>query len=325
MHGEGNAVGTIEPKITSRDESSRRLAKTMIRSFFHAAFCFIAIGSAAGGVLAPAPSTKDEQLKLAQQVHSIFEAKCLDCHGPELPRPKGKFGHVLDLKRVADNPEYVLRGDATNSDIYVMVRDDEMPGEDANVPPLTAEEKEAVRRWIEIGAPHELPGAENEQPAAVSVADVAAPQMPTWKRAVRWIGRFHPVSTHFPVALMYVAVLAEAFAWWTRRESWLQTVRFLVVLGALGALATAGLGWINASFTSYVGSSVAILKWHRWLGTFTAIWTLVCAVLIVISECREGSPERQRFRGALLVGAALVGITGFLGSALIYGLDHYAW
>jgi hypothetical protein len=35
--------------------------------------------------------------------------------------------------------------------------------------------------------------------------------------------------------------------------------------------------------------------------------------------------ERQRFRGALLVGALLVGLSGFLGSALIYGLDHYAW
>jgi uncharacterized membrane protein len=297
----------------------------MIRSLFHAAICAVAMGSiVAAGVPGPAVATKDEQLKIAQQVRDIFEAKCLDCHGPELPRPKGKFGHVLDLKRVAHNTEYVIRGDPEKSDIYILVRDDEMPGEDASVPPLTAEEKERVRRWIEIGAPHELPGAEKEQPA-VSVTEVAAPEMPSWKRAVRWIGRFHPVSTHFPVALMYVAVLAEAFAWWTRRESWLQTVRFLVVLGAMGALVTASLGWINASFTSYVGSSVGILKWHRWLGTFTAAWTVVCAVLVVISDCREGSPERRRFRGALLVGAVLVGISGFLGSALIYGLNHYSW
>lgn len=278
---------------------------------------------AAAGLPGPAVATKEEQLKIALEVHNIFEAKCLDCHGPELPRPKGKFGHVLDLKRVADNPEYLVRGEPEKSDLYIMVRDDEMPGEDASVPPLTPAEKETVRRWVEIGAPHELPGVEKEPPA-VSAAEVAAPEMPTWKRAIRWIGRFHPVSTHFPVALMYVAVLAEMFAWWTKRESWQQTVRFLIVLGALGALATASLGWINASFTSYVGSSVAILKWHRWLGTFTALWTVLCAVL-VIAECREGTRQRKRFRYALLVGAALVGISGFLGSALIYGLDHYAW
>jgi uncharacterized membrane protein len=298
----------------------------MIRLLFQAAICVFAMGSvvAAGVLPGPAAPTKEEKLKIAHDVYDIFERKCLDCHGPELPRPKGKFGHVLDLKRVADNPEYVVRGDPGKSDLYIMVRDDEMPGEDASVPPLTPAEKEIVRRWVEIGAPHELPGAEKEQ-LSTSMADVVSPEMPTWKRAIRWVGRFHPVSTHFPVALMYVAVLAEAFAWWTRRESWLQTVRFLVVLGALGALTAAGLGWINASFTSYVGSSVAILKWHRWLGTFTALWTVVCAVLVVIAECREGTPERQRFRGALLVGAVLVGISGFLGSALIYGLDHYSW
>ena len=102
-------------------------------------------------------------------------------------------------------------------------------------------------------------------------------------------------------------------------------MRFLVILAALGALAAASLGWINASFTSYVGQSAAILKWHRWLGTGTALWAAVCAGLVVATKCEEGSRDRQRFRGALLLGAALVGISGFLGSALIYGLDHYAW
>jgi uncharacterized membrane protein len=278
----------------------------------------------AAGIPGAPGATKEERLKITQEVHNVFEAKCIECHGPELPRPKGKFGHILDLKRVADNSEYIVRGEPEKSDLYIMVRDGDMPGEDASVPPLTAEEKEVVRRWIEIGAPHELPGTDKEQPA-VSTAEISTPEMPLWKRTIRWIGRFHPVSTHFPVALMCVAVLAEALAWWTKREAWLQTVRFLVVLGAMGALVAASLGWVNASFTSYVGSSVAILKWHRWLGTFTALWTVLCAVLAVIAECHEGSPERQRFRGALFVGAALVGISGFLGSALIYGLDHYSW
>ena len=32
-----------------------------------------------------------------------------------------------------------------------------------------------------------------------------------------------------------------------------------------------------------------------------------------------------RFCMALFVAAALVGVTGFYGGALIYGLDHLAW
>jgi uncharacterized membrane protein len=271
---------------------------------------FAAEGNAEGG-------------KLAGQVREIFEAKCLDCHGPELPRPKGKFGYVLDLKRVAENPEYVERGQPDKSEIFKMVFNDEMPGEDANVPPLTKDEKEIVRRWIELGAPDAPQVA--ERPITPAAEPEQKLQMPLWKKSLRWVGRFHPVSTHFPVALMFVAVFAEGLAWWTRRESWLQTVRLLVILAALGALAAAGLGWINAYFASYTGQLAPILKWHRWLGTGTGVWSVVCAGLVMLSDCREGSKERQRFRGALLLGAALVGLTGFLGSALIYGLDHYAW
>ena len=80
---------------------------------------------------AESPAPKEEQLKIAQRVRDIFEAKCLDCHGPELPRPKGKFGYVLDLQRMANNPDYVVRGEPEQSELYKLVFSDEMPGEDA--------------------------------------------------------------------------------------------------------------------------------------------------------------------------------------------------
>jgi hypothetical protein len=111
----------------------------------------------------------------------------------------------------------------------------------------------------------------------------------------------------------------------TRRDTWLQTVRFLVVIAALGGMSAMVLGWINAYFSSYDKAPGALLWWHRWLGTGTALWAIVCAAAAFMGECREGSKERNTFRVALLVGATLVGISGFLGSALIYGLDHYAW
>ncbi|MCE9609868.1 MAG: hypothetical protein K8R23_06625 [Chthoniobacter sp.] len=267
-----------------------------------------------------------EGVKLAGEVLEIFTAKCLDCHAADLPKPKGKFGYVLDLKRVAANPDYVTTGHPEKSDLYVMIRDGDMPGEDAKVPPMTKAEKETVRRWIELGAPEPAPGTVARIGVVAKVPELAElpPPMPAWKRALRWVGRFHPVSTHFPVALMLTAVLAEGLAWWTKRESWSQTVRFLVVIAALGAAATSVLGWINAYFTSYAGQNAVILSWHRWLGTGTSAWALLCAGLAMIGDNREGTPERQRLRGALLAGAGLVSITGFLGSALIYGLDHYA-
>lgn len=284
-----------------------------------------AVAQGAGAV-----SFSAEQTQLASDVHRIFSAKCVDCHGADLPRPKGKFGYVLDLKRVADNPDYIVRGHPEESDLYDMVDSDDMPGKDASEPPLTDAEKDTVRRWIEAGAPHILPivtlaAVAPAEPRGRGLQTPPKLDMPLWERMVRWVGRFHPLSTHFPVALMFIALVAEALAWWTRRDSWLQTVRFLVFFGAGGSLVAAGLGWINAYFSSYVGASAGILVWHRWLGTFTALWATACAVMSIQSECAEGSLERRRFRGALIIGAVLVGVSGFLGSALIYGLDHYSW
>ncbi len=287
-----------------------------------AAFLTLLVCLAAGE--AHAADATDEGTRLAGRVREIFEAKCLDCHGPELPRPKGKFGYVLDLKRMADNPEYVTRGNPEKSELYQMVFTDDMPGEDANVPPLTAEEKEIVRRWIELNAPAAPLDSEHPLPTAVVVIQDQV-QRPLWQRGLRWLGQFHPVTTHFPVALMMVAVLAEALGWWTRRPSWLETVRFLVFISALGAVSAGALGWMNAYFSSYSKAPGALLWWHRWLGTGTAVWVVICAGLLLIHKCEEGSKQRQQFRGALLLGAALVSISGFLGSALIYGLDHYAW
>ena len=274
-------------------------------------------------VAAPAKGPgKEEKLRLAGDVLKIFEAKCADCHGSHLPKPKGKFGYVLDLKRVAANPEFIVRGEPGKSELYQMVKNNEMPGEDADVPPLTPEEKMTVEAWVLASAPHDLP-------ARVSVT--AAPQEKTpevkvsfLRRLMNWMGKFHPVSTHFPVALLTIAVLAEALAWWLKREEWMLLVRFLTVLGALSSVPTVVLGWL-AEFPTLAGSELATLyRFHQILGTATSAWALVCATLVCIAECEEGSVARRRFRGALLLGAFLIGIVGFLGGALnAGGLGHY--
>ncbi|MEQ1854151.1 MAG: DUF2231 domain-containing protein [Chthoniobacteraceae bacterium] len=268
------------------------------------------------------PVTKEERLKLSAAVHRIFEAKCADCHGSHLPKPKGKFGYVLDLQRVAENPEYVIRGEPGESEIYLLVKNDEMPGEDSDVPPLTDEEKRTVERWVRVGAPHELPPK-----LAAGLADGDRPaeaELPFFRRLLNWVGKFHPVSTHFPVGLLMSAVLAEALAWFLRRGDWLLLVRFLVVVGALSSIPTAVLGWC-VDFPTVAGSELAtVYRFHQILGTAAAGWALVCAVLVCIAECEEGSLARRRFRGALLLGAFLIGLVGFLGGTLTAGgLDHY--
>ena len=286
---------------------------------------FTMAGACAVAAPAKAPAKgpgKEEKLRLAGEVFKIFEAKCADCHGAHLPKPKGKFGYVLDLKRVADNPKYIVGSDPKESELFQMVKNDEMPGEDADVPPLTPEEKKTVEAWVLAGAPHILP-------AGVSAGSLPPEKKPEQnitflRRLATWLGKFHPVSTHFPVSLLMVAVFAEALAWWLKREEWMLLVRFLIVLGALSSVPTVVLGWF-ADFPILSGSELAtIYRFHQILGTATSAWALICATLVCIAECEEGSVARRRFRGALLLGAFLISIVGFLGGALSAGgLDHY--
>jgi uncharacterized membrane protein/mono/diheme cytochrome c family protein len=290
----------------------------------------------AGGLHAATPEADGgdakakEALLVTSAVFEFFEAKCNDCHGAQLAKPKGKFGYTLDLKRVAANEEYVVSGNPEKSELFRLVNEDEMPGKDSEHGVATASEKLALREWIQIGAPAALPPALAARQTELLTPSKEGGHAPEhekpkadrsfFQRLTAWLGSFHSASTHFPVALLLVAVFSEILGWWTRKETWLTCTRFLVIFGAASALGTATLGWFNA----YAGVS-SVYKIHKWLGTGVAVWGVLSAGCAVFFECREGSPERARLRGALFIGAALVALTGFLGGAIVYGLDYHRW
>jgi uncharacterized membrane protein len=299
-----------------------------------------------------------EALQTTAAVFQFFETKCNDCHGAHLAKPKGKFGYVMDLKRVAENEDWLAGNDPGKSELFRLVNEDEMPGKDSDYGMATPGEKLALRRWIQLGAPVALPkemaehqvrlmaggavskesdnapqgsqldsgtlsaapggnGAEPPAPGAVGGGKVPKPFL---KKLVGWLGKFHAASTHFPVALLSVTLLAELVGWWTKKDGWLTCTRFLLFIGAPSAVGTAVLGWMN----DYSGVSVAY-QLHKWLGTSVAAWAMICLGSAISCECREGTAERTRLRGALFLGALLVSVAGFLGGALTFGLDHYKW
>jgi uncharacterized membrane protein len=279
----------------------------------------------AGPAAAEGETQGKEALLTTAAVFELFESKCNDCHGAHLTKPKGKFGYTMDLKRVASNEEYVVPGDPEKSELYRLVNEDEMPGKDSEHGVATAAEKLALRQWIQIGAPAALPASLAARQTELLASQAPEPEKPKAERTfvqhlTAWLGTFHAASTHFPIALLIVAVFSEVLGWWTRKETWLACTRFLLLIGAASALGTATLGWLNV----YAGVST-MYKFHQWLGTGTALWSVLTAGCAILFECREGSPERARLRGALFLGAALVGLTGFLGGAIVYGLEYHNW
>lgn len=92
-------------------------------------------------------------LNPADEARATFKAKCAGCHGPDLAKPRGRFGYVLDLGKIAANPEMVVPGRPEESELWALVEHDEMPPEDSPQGPLTPAQKETIRNWIAAGAP----------------------------------------------------------------------------------------------------------------------------------------------------------------------------
>lgn len=140
-------------------------------------------------------------------------------------------------------------------------------------------------------------------------------------RPLAWLGKFHPPLTHFPIALLTAAALAELLAFLRPDPLYAHAARFCVLLGGLGAVAAALIGWFFGGFT--LEDDEWVMTAHRIAGTATAV---VAALAVVLSErFHRGRGGRRAYLAALFAAAALVGLTGFLGGALVYGLDHYAW
>jgi uncharacterized membrane protein/mono/diheme cytochrome c family protein len=259
---------------------------------------------------------------LSARVREIFVAKCVQCHGPDLPKPKKKFGYVTDLEKVAANPKFVVPFKPDESRLWQLIRDNEMPPEDARAGALAASEKDAVRDWIAAGAPSAPPPpAEADRPALPLAEAKDAPPQPFLPRLLGWAGRFHILVVHFPIGLLTAAALGEAWCLARRRREVWAPVRFCVLLGALGAAAAAGLGWLRAT-TGGFGES-ELLPWHRWIGTCAAALALG-VLLLSEADARRGLRSRL-FQLALFAVALLVGLAGHLGGSLARGEDFLNW
>jgi len=257
----------------------------------------------------------DDPQTLSRQVRGIFIAKCTECHGAAVERPRGHFGYVTDLARIAANPQMLRPGDPAHSELYLMVKYDEMPVLEATSPPLTSAEKNIVKRWIEAGAP------------AVAVdAPPPAPPLTWWARIIRDLGQFHPLAVHFPIALLIAALPAEILSKRTRNPAWKSIVRYCVAVGAVTAVGAAALGWCLAASAAHTGRASQVLEWHRWVGTATAVWAVVVLVLSERTDRVAGNDRAEAwFRGALVAGILLLTTAGYLGASIIDGLNHFQW
>jgi uncharacterized membrane protein len=222
---------------------------------------------------------------------------------------------VLDLARVAGNPEMVVPSAPAESELWELVRRGEMPPEESPTGPLSDKEKETIRAWIAAGAPTDLalPSVSTSQDAR---STSSAPS--SEKSILSLLGPFHLVALHFPIALLIAASAAELWGMVTSSRTLMPAVRFCIVLGAIGAVTTASLGWIHAA-NGHGAGTPQLLGLHRWIGTAAAAWAVGT---VIVSEWDQRRGVRSLwFRVWLFVGAVLVAFEGHLGGMLVHGDD----
>jgi hypothetical protein len=132
----------------------------------------------------------------------------------------------------------------------------------------------------------------------------------------QFIGRFHLLTVHFPIALILIVPVLE----WAGRSPRLPYLRssvdFLLGLAMLSSLAAATLGWCLARSGGYSGR---LVTQHMWGGVLVAAACWLCWM------------QRGYFRGpradflyalALLGAVGLVSWTGYRGGQLSQGENH---
>jgi uncharacterized membrane protein/YHS domain-containing protein len=143
---------------------------------------------------------------------------------------------------------------------------------------------------------------------------------------IGWLGKFHPPSVNFPIALMMAALIAEVLFMATGRPLFDAAGRFTVWFAIVGTIGAVTLGWFFGGFK--LVDDDWIMTTHRWVGTAAGLWAFVLAWFAGkewSGSARNPARSRSGYRVALLVGTALVSANGFFGGALMYGIDHYLW
>jgi len=208
-------------------------------------------------------------------VTKLFSERCSECHGKHLEKPKGKMYVSPD----ATEKEKILQSVLLN----------QMPPNK----PLSQDEKLEIQRWA--------------RPEAT-----APPQISPAVRTVLLAGKLHILVVHFPIALIFLLLILEFLNWMGGELD--KSIKLVLLLTSITALAAAGLGWLHA-----LPRSSPELELHRWCGLAAA---LACGGL---EWYTHHYGRTLLYKISLFVTAGLVVAAAHTGGSLVHGSNFLSW
>jgi uncharacterized membrane protein len=149
------------------------------------------------------------------------------------------------------------------------------------------------------------------------VATLAALLPPDGTERADWlqfIGRFHPLLVHFPIALFLLVPILEIAGRSVRCAYLRLSVNFVLALATLAAALAATLGWCLGRSGGYSGT---LITQHMWGGVALSIVCWTCWLLR--ARMRQTG---LAYATILTLGVGLVAWTGYRGGQLSLGPNH---
>jgi mono/diheme cytochrome c family protein/uncharacterized membrane protein len=268
----------------------------------------------------PAPRQSVPAAPRPPAVGDLFRRRCVKCHGADGTGSRGRerFDEIPDFTKTTWQAR---RSDAQLLASVLDGKGEDMPPSRGKISPEQARRLVAhVRSFASTPA---KPGEEEQEGTALAESAEVKPTRGLVAKLIRWLGKFHPATVHFPVALLTAAAVAEILRMITATRTFDAVTRYCVWFGALTAIVAGALGWFLGGFR--LADSSRVTMTHRWLGTSTVAFALLALTLIELGRRPGCRRARMWSRVTLLFLLVLVSITGFFGGAIVYGLDHYRW
>lgn len=141
---------------------------------------------------------------------------------------------------------------------------------------------------------------------------------------LRLLGRFHPMVVHFPIALIFCAAIVDGWRLLRGRTVPGPFVQLFLILGTLGGILSAALGWFNAAFEKPDPDSARVLALHRWLGVSVVLVAVLATLVSFRARHMRSRPAVWLFRSSLWMGVVLVVVASHYGGILVYGEGYVA-
>jgi uncharacterized membrane protein len=127
-----------------------------------------------------------------------------------------------------------------------------------------------------------------------------------------FLGRFHPLLVHLPIGMLAALAILELVARFPRCKNAAASAGFLLALAVPLAVVTAICGWLLSLAGGYDDT---LLAWHKWLGTGTAVASVVTAFFF-----QRGKVITYHI--SLFITVGLLMVAGHLGGSLTHGSDY---